>query len=402
MTLAPAHWPAARAHTTVLTTSLAIAAAVLSPMSAGTAHAASSDALSPLPGLALSSHRQAPAGDFISNPRLDLAKDSPDYGTEVVIRMNPTAGSWSFLPNKDGSFLIRNDKTLKCIDFNTDNGHLVEPVYCDATNRKQNWYLQPSDVDSGWPRYILRNVSNNKCMDVYGNHNSDGSVVGLWDCGNKYENQAWIITDQDTHGTDPKLKALAMRYALTQRDAGSGVISSATYQVDESRSSAATRTEFRDVTVGPPVYNGTTDPVDKQINWNQTTASSYATGGSVTATVGMQVKSEGPLEVTVSGSVAVAFNWTTTHTTSKTEGGFITMRIKPGEVGWIMGAGVTKRVVGTWTVANDLGTKWSGDGTANVVVPDGTDGEKGLQIPCTSDSKVKICRDNLPFPVQRD
>ncbi|MFG2485014.1 RICIN domain-containing protein [Streptomyces virginiae] len=376
-----------------------MATTVLSPLSAGTARADTPVGPSALSGLTLRSHQLAPAGDGISNPSLDLAKDSPDYGTETVIRMNPTAGSWSFLPNKDGSFLIRNDKTLKCIDFNTDNGHLVEPVYCDAGNRKQNWYLQPSDVQARWPRYILRNVSNNKCMDVYGGHTGDGSPVGLWDCKNRYDNQAWTVTDQDPHGTDTKLKALATRYALTQRDASSTVIPSATYEVDESKSSAAVRTQFKDVTVGPPVYNGTTDPVDKQINWNQTTTSSYTTGGSVTATVGMEVKEAGPLEVTVSASVAVAFNWSKTDTTSKTEGGFITMHIKPGEVGWIMGAGVTKRVVGTWTVVNDLGTKWTGEGTANVPVPDGADGLKSLQIPCTSDSTVKICQDNLPFPV---
>ncbi|MFI6006749.1 RICIN domain-containing protein [Streptomyces sp. NPDC051366] len=399
MILAPARRPASRVSATVLAISIASAATVLSPLTAGTAYA-DTGAQTPLSGLTLRSHQEAPSGDGFSNPKLELAKDSPDYGTEVVIRMVPTTGSWSFLPNEDGSFLIRNDKTHKCLDYNTDNGHLVEPVYCDATNRKQNWYLQPSDVNGPWPRYILRNVSNNRCMDVYGGHSSDGSTVGLWDCKNRYDNQAWIITDQDPHGTDIKIKALATRYALTQRDAGSNVITSATYQVDHSKSSAAVRTQFKDVTVGPPVYNGTTDPVDKQINWNQTTTSSYTTGGSVTATVGMAVKEAGPLEVTVSASVAVAFNWSTTNTTSKTEGGFITMRIKPGEVGWIMGAGVTKRVVGTWTVVNDLGTKWSGEGTANVAVPDGTDGLKSLQIPCTSDSTVKICQDNLPFPVR--
>ncbi|SHN20364.1 hypothetical protein SAMN05216268_123143 [Streptomyces yunnanensis] len=69
--------------------------------------------------------------------------------------------NWSILLNGDGSFLIRNDKTQKCLDFNTDNNPRVEPEHCDQANTQQNWYLQPSATSQGFALHAMLLPSTN-------------------------------------------------------------------------------------------------------------------------------------------------------------------------------------------------------------------------------------------------
>ncbi|MCX4825181.1 RICIN domain-containing protein [Streptomyces sp. NBC_01142] len=369
--------PGRRATTTLLAVALTSLVGAMSPLTAGTAHADTSATA----GLSLSPRLTSDTG---LAPSLDLAKDSADYGTEIAINKTPMA-NWSFVPNGDGSFLIRNDKTQKCIDFNTDNNHLVEPVYCDRNNSKQNWYLQPSKKGGGY--YLIRNVNNDKCMDVFGGSSNDGTVVGLYGCHGD-SNQEWIIGPTPSPGsTGPTLADLATAYALKQCSNSSSIIKSCAYTI--TGDSVASVGNLKRVSAN--VWNKTTDPAERTITWTQTTSQTNTVGGSITVTseVGINVEF---VTAKVSSAVSAHYDhsWTQTDTVSDAN----KVSVKPPNYSWAMRGQLMKTVTGRWTFTNDLGGTWSGDGTATVPAVDGTDNLSSDLVLCTSDSTDQECVDN--------
>ncbi|MEW9520455.1 RICIN domain-containing protein [Streptomyces tubercidicus] len=390
--------PVLRKIATLLPVPLTALAIAVSPMGAGTAHADDSTANSALTGLWLS-------GEVFSGANyLSLATDSSDNGVELVTAYTPSDGSspasmsWNFLPNSNGSFRIQNASSNKCVDFNTDDN--LNQWDCNGHDN-QSWYLQPSE--KGAPSYIIRNVKNDKCMDISrgGVGTDPGTVVGLWDCGTGYDNQRWgaefgnpRTSEKPVGPAHSAFADLAAKYALTQFGAGAGAIESATYKVDDS--TTATLGEFKNVTnEGGTAVNYTSDTMDKQVNWNQTTGNTYTAGGSVTTTAGI---SFGPKEGPVQGRVDVAIqgNWSNSWSSTTAKGGSETIHIKPNQYGWIMRAQLTKSVTGTWTLTNDLGTTWTGAGSATVPAQEGTDDKRSAVVGCTSDSTAEICKQNDP------
>ncbi|BDM74691.1 hypothetical protein HEK616_81780 (plasmid) [Streptomyces nigrescens] len=371
------HGPVRRTLAAFAAVAFATLATSVSPLTTGTAHADTAA----LAGLSLSP--RLPQADGLA-PSLDLAKDSPDYGTEIVVNKRPMA-NWSILPNGDGSFLIRNDKTQKCLDFNTDNNHLVEPVYCDQANTKQNWYLQPSDAGGGY--YLIRNVNTNQCMDVFGGSGNDGATVGLSNChGNS--NQEWIIGPTPSPGyTGPSLSDLATAYALKQCSNSSSIIKSCDYTV--TGDSVASVGNLKRVSSN--VWNNSTDPADRTITWTQTSAETNTVGSSITVTSEVGVNIE-VVSVKVSSAISARYehSWTQTNTVSDAN----KISVKPNNYSWAMRGQLMKTVTGKWTFTNDLGDKWSGDGTATLPAVDGTDDLSSNLVLCTSDSLAKECVDN--------
>ncbi|MEU9121827.1 ricin-type beta-trefoil lectin domain protein [Streptomyces sp. NPDC048506] len=371
------HGPVRRTMAAFAAVAFATLATSVSPLTTGTAHADSSA----LAGLSLSP--RLPQADGLA-PSLDLAKDSPDYGTEIVVNKTPMA-NWSILPNGDGSFLIRNDKTQKCLDFNTDNNHLVEPVYCDPTNTKQNWYLQPSDGGGGY--YLIRNVNTDKCMDVFGGSGNDGTTVGIDGCHGR-SNQEWIIGPTPSPGsTGPTLSDLATAYALKQCSNSSSIIKSCDYTV--TGDSVASVGNLKRVSSN--VWNNSTDPADRTITWTQTSSESNTVGSSITVTSEVGVNIE-VVSVKVSSAISARYehSWTQTNTVSDAN----KISVKPNNYSWAMRGQLMKTVTGKWTFTNDLGDKWSGDGTATLPAVDGTDDLSSNLVLCTSDSTAKECVDN--------
>ncbi|MFJ9613421.1 RICIN domain-containing protein [Streptomyces noursei] len=371
------HGPVRRTMAAFAAVAFATLATSVSPLTTGTAHADTPA----LAGLSLSPRLTQADG---LAPSLDLAKDSPDYGTEIVVNKTPMA-NWSILPNGDGSFLIRNDKTQKCLDFNTDNNHLVEPAYCDQANTKQNWYLQPSDGGGGY--YLIRNVNTDKCMDVFGGSGNDGTTVGLSGCSGN-SNQAWIIGPTPSPGyTGPTLSDLATAYALKQCSNSSSIIKSCDYTV--TGDSVASVGDLKRVSSN--VWNNSTDPADRTITWTQTSSETNTVGSSITVTseVGVNVEI---VTAKVSNAISARYehSWTQTDTVSDAN----KISVKPNNYSWAMRGQLMKTVTGKWTFTNDLGDKWSGDGTATVPAVDGTDQLSSNLVLCTSDSLAKECVDN--------
>ncbi|MFE3651515.1 RICIN domain-containing protein [Streptomyces sp. NPDC057579] len=371
------HGPVRRTMAAFAAVAFATLAASVSPLTTGTAHADTPA----LAGLSLSP--RLPQADGLA-PSLDLAKDSPDYGTEIVVNKTPMA-NWSILPNGDGSFLIRNDKTQKCLDFNTDNNHLVEPRYCDQTNTKQNWYLQPSRGGGGY--YLIRNVNTDKCMDVFGGSGNDGTTVGISGCSGN-SNQEWIIGPTPSPGyTGPTLSDLATAYALKQCSNSSSIIKSCDYAV--TGDSVASVGNLKRVSSN--VWNNSTDPADRTITWTQTSSQTNTVGSSITVTSEVGVNIE-IVTAKVSNAISARYehSWTQTDTVSDAN----KISVKPNNYSWAMRGQLMKTVTGKWTFTNDLGDKWSGDGTATVPAVDGTDQLSSNLVLCTSDSLAKECVDN--------
>ncbi|MCZ1006916.1 hypothetical protein O1L68_09110 [Streptomyces lydicus] len=94
--------------------------------------------------------------------------------------------------------------------------------------------------------------------------------------------------------------------------------------------------------------------------------------------------------------VAIQGNWSNSWRTDQAQGGNVTIHVKPNQYGWIMRAQLTKEVTGTWTFTNDLGTTWTGAGTATVPAQEGTDAKNSSVIGCTSDSAAEVCKQNDP------
>ncbi|MFI1166283.1 RICIN domain-containing protein [Streptomyces sp. NPDC020801] len=396
----------------LLTLALGTLGVAVSPLMAGIAHA---DSLSDIRGVDI---RSFLTRDTAGWPALDLKSDFPNGRTETVLRIHPAEDSWTFVPNPNGSgsFQIRNDTTNNCLDYNTDDDNVGygQSGYCDAKNPKQNWYVQPSDTKDntyGYKTWILRNVNSNKCLDDYFGNTAESTSVGLHDCGTDHPNQTWSIrktdpvdvnSDTQTHhnqdAVDGQLDDLAMQYALTQYDQGLGGIRSASYVVDQDHSDSAAPGTYTNVTPeSGTVSNDTTLPADQSVSWSHTTGTTVTISNSVMVTLGVDLKVGGPVETTVRTSVAYTFTHSRADSVSDTQTGTATLHIKPGEHGWILRAQLSKRVTGTWTVVSDLGTSWTGPGSATTPVAEGTDNQHSNIVLCTSDSTAEICKDTDPL-----
>ncbi|MBL1102083.1 RICIN domain-containing protein [Streptomyces coffeae] len=315
-------------------------------------------------------------------------------GTAYTIgnpNVSGTDDDFTIRPNDDGTFRLVNGTSSKCVDVSTGTyaGNISESD-CGDTDA-QKWYLQP-ESDTAPYNYLIRHVGDNKCMapttDV-----SELATVGVRDCIGGNRAQVWWVGAGLSH-QQAQLRTMAIKYALTQFNSGSSTIPTATYKVDSSTTAALGA--FQNVTAeGGRVINGTTENMDKQVSWSQTTGYTYTAGGSVTTTGGLTIGGENsPVKAQV--EVAVQGNWSNSWKTDNTKGGFATIHIRPNEYGWFMRAQLTKQVTGTWTITNDVGNTFTGTGTATLPAKEGTDDKNSDLIGCSSDSTLQVCKDHDP------
>ncbi|MGP8303196.1 RICIN domain-containing protein [Streptomyces inhibens] len=342
--------------------SLAVGA---SPLATGTAYADDDTAISQL-----SITPSEPQG---AHGPMQLAI-GPDDGWAVVD--NELPHGWRLLPNKDGSFAIRLDPLGKCVDVNNDD--YLARVPCDPNSGKQNWYLQGNGGDG----YRIRNVSNNKCMDVREVRNN--GRVGIWDCGSGKANQIWHLSPARPDAPGPTVADLATAYALKQCSDKSGFVKSCHYEV--TADSTATVGDLKHVS--EKVFNYTTSPSPRTLAWKQTTSETDTVGGSITITAkgGFDIKM---IKVEVSQAITAHYshNWTRAEEVSDAS----TITVNPNQYSWAMRGQLMKTVTGDWTFTNDLGETWKGNGTATVPAEDGTDSQKSSLVLCTSDSDKPEC-----------
>lgn len=73
-----------------------------------------------------------------------------------------------------------NNKCLELLSFDNSNGAIVGMWDCWG-GANQHWY---------WDGWQIRNRLNNKCLELLSFNNSNGAVAGLWDCWGG-ANQRW-------------------------------------------------------------------------------------------------------------------------------------------------------------------------------------------------------------------
>ncbi|WP_328546099.1 ricin-type beta-trefoil lectin domain protein [Streptomyces platensis] len=282
---------------------------------------------------------------------------------------------WNILPNADGSFQIRNDKTRNCIDV-ADNNRLMQAQGCAASNSKQNWYAQPT----GDGALRIRNVNNDKCMDV--DESTVGFPVGLYDCGAGSANQKFSF--EQPGGNSGGLYELAAEYALKQCSNNSSIIKSCDYEVTGDSKAWVGPLKI----VAKREFNYSTSPAQRTLAWTDKTSQTDTVGASVTvnAEAGFNV---GVVAAKVSTAIATHYSktWTQESTVSDSQ----TITVNPHQYSWAIHGQLMKTVTGKWTFTNDVGDKWLGDGSATVPAKDETDGLESARAYCTSDSNDAPC-----------
>ncbi|MFF4425761.1 RICIN domain-containing protein [Streptomyces sp. NPDC001549] len=379
------HSPGPRTTAAVLAVPVAALGFVLSPLTTSAAHA----------GVG-STGAEIPVRISASGGTSDLAlRRNYAYADGTVYDLAKVSDStdqqFKIEPNDDGTFRLVNGTSNQCVDVSTGTyaGDLSESNCSGADEQK--WYVQPvSDAWGDGGNYLIRHVGDNRCI-VPTTDVSAFATAGVRDCSRGNTAQNWKLSYGGSESA--QLRTLATKYALKQFDAKSDVISTADYKVDDS--TTATLGDFRNVTPdGGRVVNGTSENIDKQMNWSQTTGYTYTAGGSVTTTAGVSFGKDGAVQGKI--DVAIQGNWSNSWRTDNTQGGSVTIHIKPNQYGWFLRAQLTKKVTGTWTITNDLGNSWTGVGSATVPAKEGTDSKGSDMIGCSSDTTLQVCKDHDP------
>lgn len=93
-------------------------------------------------------------------------------------------------------------------------------------------------------------------------------------------------------------------------------------------------------------------------------------------------------------SAQYSHTWSESRTTTATSGSSVSITVPPGQKAWVARALAYKTVTGTWTITNDLGRTWTGQGTSTKPI-EGVDGKYSSLIKCTTDSPDAGCRASL-------
>ncbi|MFI1302361.1 RICIN domain-containing protein [Streptomyces sioyaensis] len=374
----------------MLTVLVAVLAVVLSPHNVRPAHADTGSTSSEIAvhvenDLALLLRR---AEEYADGTDTSVVYDLQPYRSQT--EQDLTNQEFAIAPNDDGTFRLINRTSRKCVVVSTGvhAGDLSDSDCSDADAQK--WYLQPvRDTVYEGHAYLIRHVGDDKCMEPTVGV-TESAMVGVRDCTPNNVAQSWSLGTEN----DGQLRTMAIKYALKQFDAKSSVIPRADYKADDSET--ATLGDFQNVTAGGGrIVNGTSEIMDKQVNWSQTTSYTYTAGGAVTTTAGITFGSkDGPVQGKF--EVAIQGNWSNSWRTGNTQGGSATIHIRPNQYGWFLRAQLTKKVTGTWTFTSDVGYSWTGLGTATVPAKDGTDSKNSDLIGCSSDSELPVCKDHDP------
>ncbi|MGP8303200.1 RICIN domain-containing protein [Streptomyces inhibens] len=326
---------------------------------------------------------------------------SSDNGNEVYARPGDAAGKWSFRVNDtDGSFQIVNNGTGKCVESKADESLFFPQLWdCSGTDA-QKFYVHKDD-DQG--NYRIRNVSNDRCLDAQrmGDHPNESvrGLVEIYGCHNAGSGQAWHPAAMNpAPELSSELDRLATLHALKQFDAGSSVIKEAKYSITDS-TQKATQGAFQVVSVSSDQGGSSPYCVNHSgpsggdmtcgFSWQQSVADTISSSHTVgiSATVGTNSKS--PVAASITASYQ--HTWGTSQTTTATSGSSVSITVPPGQTAWVARALAYKTVTGTWTITNDLGRTWTGQGTSSKPV-EGIDGVHSILAKCTTDSTEPGCK----------
>ncbi|MFI2261751.1 RICIN domain-containing protein [Streptomyces tubercidicus] len=332
---------------------------------------------------------------LVGSDNQDVNPSADDTG---LILMANSAPWWVIRPKDDGSFQIVNQKTNSCVGFNAEDNKLNHQSCSDDASL--NWFLQPTvgNRDTGGMSYRIRNVSNNKCMDLDHGNTADGTSIMLWDC-NGADNQEWTVSTPPDYA---KANDLATRYALKLFEEGSDLVQEATYDVTDSTSELARRGPYEIVSVasqegGSGTFCSNSAGPDKTagfsctMSWQQSVADTTTTSTTYGVSVTVGTGSKSPVKAEVAAKFEQTFS--RSKTTTATEGSSVQITVPRGQTGWVARALAYKTVTGKWTFVTD-GVEWTGRGAATMPV-EGVDGTGSDLTGCFTDSTDERCEQSL-------
>ncbi|WP_330479592.1 RICIN domain-containing protein [Streptomyces platensis] len=334
---------------------------------------------------------------------------SSENGTRIYARKGDAAGEWRFRVNEaDGTFQIVNNGTGKCVEAKHGNDG-PQPVLWDCTGADvQKFYVhKENDQGEGDYRsnYRIRSVSDNWALEAQRNAQSDPGPATFRPAYRTAAGQVWYAAAmKNSTSTLPtgELDRIATLHTLKQFDANSSAIKEAKYSITDS-TQKATLGDYQLVSISSdkggssPYCSNHSGPSGGNMtcgfSWQQSVAdtigSSHTAG--ISATVGTNSKSP----VAASTTATYSHTWSESKTTTATSGSNVTIDIPPGQTAWLARAMAFKTVTGTWTITNDIGVTWTGQGTSTKPI-EGIDGQSSDLAKCTTDSTNPGCKATAP------
>lgn len=360
----------------VLASMIAAAALVAAPSNTPAAHAQEGSA-------SMDTTVELGYSDFvmIRNPSDNGGSASFKFGHNAE-KSKPDA-QFKIVPLGNGSFEFKNIDSGQCLKshIRKGEGQAVSEWDCDGSET-QKWYVQPSRLG-----FLVRSVALDECLTQDPQRNVLITAPCLAGDGNQW------MKFSSLNGSDltPRLTDMAGQYGLSQFNAKHPAIKSATYKVDSH--SKAKPGPLRMATLASGIaFNRTTELADSAIDWAQETSDTVSVGLETSVEFSNTVGG-GILPAATELTIGISLSFGYEHSWSTSHGGEFMIHLKPDTHGWVLRGQLSKDVTGHWTITNDLGTTWTVYGTANVPVPEGTDGMHSILWGCSSDSLDQSCLD---------
>ncbi|MFD4240374.1 RICIN domain-containing protein [Streptomyces sp. NPDC058525] len=333
-----------------------------SPLTAAPANAAArADGAAPASGADRADGAALQGVNFTSvsnSRRLDVQNGSRADGAYVVTNSAPGHHqAWNLAVDPaDFSFAIVNGTTGKCID-------LSWPALRQQTCRgqkSQKWYFQP--VAGSTTAFMIRNASDNSCLDLIANAQYDDAWTGQSRC-HAGANQRWTTNS-------PAAWNLAVDHGAKA------------CQKDPSSCSWAVRSEapaapLPKVCASAVWYNNSSSPVSQSFSVNKTTGWQSSIGTTLSSELGGGAAPA--LEVAVSTTLSFQNVWSG----STSVGDAIQVSVPPAQYGWVTLSVLARKVTGSWTF-DARGFPWTAEDTVTVPVKDDPNGGATLYIANTS------------------
>ncbi|MEV5240725.1 RICIN domain-containing protein [Streptomyces cinnamoneus] len=295
-----------------------------------------------------------------SNGRqLDVQNGARGDGAYIVTNSAPGyAQAWNLtVDSTDFSFSIVNATTGKCIDLSWP---ALRQQTCQGQT-SQKWYFQP--VAGSKDVFLIRNQSDNSCLDLMANAQYDDAWTGKSTCHGGV-NQRWVVPSA----------AAAWNLAV---DHGAKACQKNVATCTWTLKSEGPAAPLPKVCASSVWYNNSDAPVQQNFTVTQMTGWSSSIGTTLASTFGTGGAS--PMLANVTSTLSFTNIWQG----STTVGDGITVTVAPKNYGWITLSVLAKKVTGTWTF-DARGLPWQAEDTVTVPVKDDPAGGATLYTANTS------------------
>lgn len=145
----------------------------------------------------ISPYHRDPAGNLVW-----LGLNDPNYivGGRIFLisgaklRASPSIAGWAAVPMEGGGYKLMNRFSDKCLDImgpSDENGTPVHQWNCFNT-RSQIWRVPIFRRGVVETRHIVNDYAG-KCLDVPNWHVEDGQIIQIWSCNGANWNQEWVF-----------------------------------------------------------------------------------------------------------------------------------------------------------------------------------------------------------------